>query len=191
MRRCTRSTSPWLKKFPTPILRAAWQPISIITWIRLLHNRWPCLKKWVLDKQRLVISMDINCHKPKPELWGGVECTINRVGENFAISSRNWILSAGGRSSKIAFVKYKGRPLSHSVERHQPEQNSDINFDFAEGNKRSSRRRNNAIAGLLHHGSGPAFTIFLMTTSRTNSVPMQSSCRKIPWIEYYTRSMSH
>jgi dTDP-4-dehydrorhamnose reductase len=94
------------------------------------------------------------------ELWGGVECTVNRVGDCFHDQMR-WS-GHGARADDlerfaalgISAVRY---PLLW--ERLAPQSLSDIQWQWSD--ERLARLRDLAIApivGLVHHGSGPAYT---------------------------------
>src|SRR4051812_24647334 len=56
----------------------AWRPIAITTWIRSSARRSPSTKSWPLRNQ-----WEARLMEAKLELWGGVECTINRVGHRY------------------------------------------------------------------------------------------------------------
>src|SRR6185295_20121948 len=98
-----------------------------------------------------------NCN---PELWGGIECTINRVNDKY----KDQLLLAGHykRPGDIErFAELGIRKLRYPVlwERHEPYQNQEIDWSWT--NKQLNAIRDNImdpIVGLLHHGSGPRFT---------------------------------
>ena len=124
-----------------------------------------------------------------PEVWGGIECTINRVGEKY----RDQLVSSGHytRDDDIgAFAELGIRALRYPVlwEKHQPDPDSDPDFSWVETRLNEIRSYNiEPIAGLLHHGSGPAFTslddpMFPEKLARYSG----EVAAKFPWIKYYT-----
>jgi len=97
------------------------------------------------------------------ELWGGLECTVARVGDDF----RDQSVETGHRIriedlDRIAALGI--RTLRHPVlwETISPE--SPDQTDFSWHDERLSRLQElgiRAIAGLCHHGSGPRYTHML------------------------------
>src|SRR5688572_505047 len=123
------------------------------------------------------------------EVWGGIECTINRVGDTFFDQ-----LELNGhykRTTDIKAIADLGiRYLRYPIlwERHQPRLNAKIDWSWADARLQELRDHNIVpIAGLLHHGSGPAFTDLLK-----EDFPEQLSAYaaevagRYPWLEYYT-----
>jgi len=95
-----------------------------------------------------------------PELWGGIECTINRCGDAFF----DQLEYAGHYDRKDDLHTLAGlgiRKLRYPIlwERHQPEMNSAPDWSWIQGQLRILESHGiDVIAGLVHHGSGPAFT---------------------------------
>ena len=100
---------------------------------------------------------------PPLELWGGIECSLVRVGDDF----RNQVEETGHRarlsdidamaSLGIKAVRYP--ILWESIAPEDPDA-----LDFSWHDERLNRLREQGIrviAGLLHHGSGPRFTELL------------------------------
>jgi dTDP-4-dehydrorhamnose reductase len=107
--------------------------------------------------------MDINSRNCKPELWAGMECTINRVGDTF----RDQLEYTGHYSrsddlARLAGLNIKAIRYPLLWEHFQPEVTTKINFDRP---RRDIDFLNQCgiepIVGLLHHGSGPPFTDLL------------------------------
>ena len=134
--------------------------------------------------------MSMEKHLPcNPEVWGGIECTINRVGDTFT----DQLASAGHytRESDIDRVAALGiKALRYPVlwERHQPLREQPIDWTWTARQLDSIRDHNIIpIAGLLHHGSGPAFT-----NLASPSFAEEFACyagqvaARFPWLEYYT-----
>lgn len=124
-----------------------------------------------------------------PRLWGGIECTINRVQENFFDQ-----LEYSGhysRSFDISLLADTGiEKIRYPIlwEKHHPEKEDRTDWTSTEKKLLDFKERNiDVIAGLVHHGSGPSFTNLL-----DNNFPYlladyaQKVAEQFPWIEYYT-----
>jgi dTDP-4-dehydrorhamnose reductase len=124
-----------------------------------------------------------------PEIWGGIECTINRVKKDFFDQ-----LEYSGHYKRDADIDAIARlgikKLRYPVlwEKHQPEKNTTVDWGWAEKQLTCLKEKNiDVIAGLVHHGSGPAFTNlsdpdfpFLLAQYAGRVA------QKFPWIRYYT-----
>lgn len=142
-----------------------------------------------MDKKMERRSTDIDYQLCKPEVWGGIECTINRVQNSF----RDQILYSGhytrqGDIGKFAALGIKKLRYPVLWEFHQPVQSKAIDWTWIE--KRLNSIRDNGvmpIAGLIHHGSGPAFTDLLDKDFPFKlAAYAEAVARKFPWLEYYT-----
>jgi dTDP-4-dehydrorhamnose reductase len=124
-----------------------------------------------------------------PELWGGVECTVNRVGDRFFDQ-----LERSGHARRATdldlFAALGLRALRYPVlwERTAPEGLASADWSWADA--RLARLRElgiRPIVGLLHHGSGPAHTSLVdpafpeKLASYTRAV-----AGRYPWVEDYT-----
>ncbi len=124
-----------------------------------------------------------------PELWGGIECTINRVGDQFS----DQLLMSGcyGDDNYLNAITSLGiKTIRFPVlwERHQPVRNQVIDWSWTDRQLHKLRDRNiEPVAGLLHHGSGPAYTDLMdqrfpeLLADYARQVAV-----KFPWIKYYT-----
>jgi len=92
-----------------------------------------------------------------PEVWAGVECTVNRVGEEYLDQ-----LERSGHASRPEdlelFASLGVSAVRYPVlwERTAPRDLSDADWAWADG--RLARLRElgiRPVVGLLHHGSGP------------------------------------
>lgn len=124
-----------------------------------------------------------------PELWGGIECTINRIGSTY----RDQLSETGhyDREDDIALLATTGiKKLRYPVlwEKHQQQEGSLVDFSWAK--KQLTHLRDNGvdpIAGLLHHGNGPAFTSLLDEAFPDKFADYaEQVAREFPWIEHYT-----
>lgn len=133
--------------------------------------------------------MQVQNQKEFPELWGGIECTINRVGDSFLDQ-----LECSGHYNRpgdipqlietgIKKIRY---PLLW--EKHQTQPDSVIDWRWIRGQIQQFQDNNvEVIAGLVHHGSGPAFTNlhddnfpFLLAAYAEKVI------REFPFLEFFT-----
>ena len=121
------------------------------------------------------------------DVWGGVECTVNRVGSDFFDQIRRT-----GHDSRIEdldrFAEIGFSKLRYPVlwERTAP----DGTFDWSWPSARLQRLRDlgiTPIVGLLHHGSGPRCTSLIdpQFPQRFGQYA-RAVAERFPWVEYYT-----
>jgi dTDP-4-dehydrorhamnose reductase len=123
------------------------------------------------------------------ELWGGVECTVNRLGDDYRDQ-----LAQSGHAERLddleRFAELGLKAIRYPVlwERAAPIDLS--NPDWSWTDERLARLRElklRPIAGLLHHGSGPLYTSLV-----ENSFPSlfaayaRQVAERYPWIDAYT-----
>ena len=128
-----------------------------------------------------------SCHQP--EIWGGIECTINRV-KNQYYDQLNYSGHYNRSSDIMDIAKLGIKKLRYPLlwEKHQPLKQQSCDFSFSADRINSIRNSGvEIIAGLLHHGSGPAYTNLSdpefpeLFASYASEVAKQ-----FPWIRYYT-----
>lgn len=104
--------------------------------------------------------MEIAC---RPELWGGVECTINRVNDKYYSQlEKTGYVARNDNISHIAALQLKALRYPILWEMYQPAANQPIDFSTADKELKALAKHGiRVIAGLLHHGSGPNFTNLL------------------------------
>lgn len=94
------------------------------------------------------------------ELWGGLECTVNRVGDRFRDQTR--LTGHHARLDDLQLLADLGiRKLRYPVvwERVAPEQPDRRDWRWSDERVAEIGRLGmEPILGLLHHGSGPAYT---------------------------------
>lgn len=125
----------------------------------------------------------------KPEVWGGIECTINRIGDQWLDQfemSGHYI-----RKEDLDHIAELGiKTLRYPIlwERHQPDEGCTIDFTWIEARLNQLRFLGiDPIAGLLHHGSGPKFTNLLDQDFPTKFASYAKAvATKFPWIDKYT-----
>ncbi|MBC7914679.1 MAG: sugar nucleotide-binding protein, partial [Pyrinomonadaceae bacterium] len=123
------------------------------------------------------------------EIWGGIECTINRVKDAYF----DQLQYAGhySRSTDIDLFADLGiKKLRYPVlwEKHQAVPDTEINWlDTETSLNRIKERGIDPIAGLVHHGSGPAYAPINSDNFATGLAEYALQvAKKFPWIEYYT-----
>ena len=97
------------------------------------------------------------------ELWGGIECTVNRVGDRwFDQLARSGHDERPSDLDRIAAIGIRTLRFPILWERLAPDHPDDI--DWKATDERLARLRGlgvQPIVGLLHHGSGPRYTSLL------------------------------
>jgi dTDP-4-dehydrorhamnose reductase len=123
------------------------------------------------------------------EVWGGLECTINRVGDQYFDQ-----LEYSGhynRMSDLDLVASLGiNMLRYPViwEKHQMKKGAEIDWTRTEKYLKHIRALGmQPIAGLVHHGSGPEYVNFYDGSFEEGLTEYaRTVAEKFPWLEYYT-----
>ncbi len=101
--------------------------------------------------------------RPELELWGGIECTVNRVGDRYHDQLER--TGHADRSDDLGQVAALGiRRLRYPVlwERVAPEHPDRPDWRWTDVRLSDLRSLEIApIAGLVHHGSGPVYSTLL------------------------------
>ncbi len=126
---------------------------------------------------------------PKLEMWGGVECTVNRVGERyFDQIARTCHMAHLDDLDRFADLGLKALRVPVLWEHVQPECESETNWGWADRALERLRDRGvRPIIGLLHHGFGPRWT-----DARAPEFPEQlarfarMTAERYPWVDAYT-----
>jgi dTDP-4-dehydrorhamnose reductase len=124
-----------------------------------------------------------------PELWAGVECTVNRVGENYSDQ-----LERTGHALRIKDLERLAelgvRRLRYPIlwERTAPDDPDCFDWSWPDERMEHLRRLGvMPIAGLLHHGSGPRYTNLLDPEFPEKLAKYAAAvARRYPWITEYT-----
>lgn len=123
------------------------------------------------------------------ELWGGVECTVNRVRDH----SFDQLKSSGhwNRSDDLNLIAGLGiRTLRYPIlwELMAPRYGEPIDWSWAD--ERLSRLKAlsiRPIVGLVHHGSGPRYTNLTDAGFATGLAHYAGQvAQRFPWVEGYT-----
>src|SRR5450830_1411255 len=126
---------------------------------------------------------------PPLQLWGGCECTINRVGDQFFDQQR---MNGGDeRDDDMARVASLGiRTLRYPLLWEKIAPHGLAQADWRQSDERLAalrQRQIGVIAGLVHHGSGPAGTSLLDPGfGERLAVFADAVAARYPWIEDYT-----
>ena len=130
-----------------------------------------------------------NSHNRPLELWGGLECTVNRVQDTYHQQlDRN---GHDGRADDIARFAATGiRAIRYPVlwERTAPEGLDKADWTWPDERLAALRDAGvTPIAGLIHHGSGPRHTSLVDPAfAEQLAVYAGAVAARYPWLEYYT-----
>jgi dTDP-4-dehydrorhamnose reductase len=122
------------------------------------------------------------------EIWGGIECTINRIGNQYFDQ-----LDYNGhyaRKEDLKLVCDLGiKKIRYPIlwEKNQPNENEPITWAVEDHLNYIKKRNVDVIAGLVHHGSGPNYASILDDAFANKlAVYAEKVAAKFPWINYYT-----
>jgi dTDP-4-dehydrorhamnose reductase len=123
------------------------------------------------------------------EIWGGIECTINRVKD--AYHDQFEFAGHYNRDNDIELIGSLGvRMLRYPIiwEKHQPVKGATIDWSFTEKKLNQLRKLDiKPIAGLVHHGSGPKHVNFFDGSFEQGVAEYAKLvAEKFPWLEHYT-----
>ena len=126
---------------------------------------------------------------PPLEIWAGIECTVNRVGDRYF----DQLIRSGHdqRDDDIARVAWLGVPVVRYPvlwERTAPAALADADWRWPDARLAALRAAGIApVVGLIHHGSGPRYTDLL-----DDAFPEQFAAyagavaARYPWVTQYT-----
>src|SRR6478609_7617467 len=123
----------------------------------------------------------------KLQLWGGIECTVNRVGDRYFDQ-----LEYSGhhsRASDLDLIAALGvGTVRYPLLWERAEASGQIDFTWSD--VRASRLRAlgvDPIVGLVHHGSGPAHTSLISSCFPIKLAAYSAQiARRYPWVDKYT-----
>ncbi len=125
----------------------------------------------------------------KLEIWGGIECTVNRVGDRFFDQIRR-NGHEDRREDLDRFAALGVRTLRYPVlwERVAPEGLAKADWSWCDA--RLSRLRElgiRPIVGLVHHGSGPKHTSLVDSMFPEGLAAFaRAVAERYPWVDAYT-----
>ncbi|WP_324751276.1 family 1 glycosylhydrolase [Sphingomonas sp. LY54] len=132
---------------------------------------------------------DLQTTASRLELWGGVECTIARVGDVF----RDQCLETGhslrkGDIDRIADLGVTTVRYPILWESIAPDAPDDCDWAWTDERLHLLRKRGvRVIGGLLHHGSGPKYTSLLDPDFPAKLAAFAARvAERYPWIETWT-----
>lgn len=126
---------------------------------------------------------------PELELWGGIECTVNRVGDRYFDQ-----LERNSHASRIEdldrFAALGIQAIRYPVLWERTAPNGIEQADWAWADQRLAYLDDvgiRPIVGLVHHGSGPRHTSLLDPAFAEKLAEFaQAVAQRYPWLEYYT-----
>jgi len=123
------------------------------------------------------------------ELWGGVECTLNRVGDSFF--DQMSIAGHDERADDLDRIAALGiRRIRYPVlwERVSPADHAEPDWRWTDARLERLRTLGmEPIVGLLHHGSGPRYTSLLDPAFPAKLARYaRSVAERYPWVRLYT-----
>lgn len=124
-----------------------------------------------------------------PKIWGGMECTINRVQDRYMDQFElSGFYDNPAYLDSVIGLGFKQIRFPILWEKHEPERCCPIEWAFTENCLNKLRSHGVVpIAGLLHHGSGPAFTHLLQEDFPNLFADYaEKVASKFPWLDYYT-----
>ena len=135
------------------------------------------------------MSEDRERDTPALELWGGVECTVVRLGDTY----RDQVVETGHsvRLADLNAIAELGiRTVRYPIVWERVARDSPDRMDFAWHDERLRRLRDlgvRVIGGLVHHGSGPIYTD-LLDPEFGDKLGRYAArvAERYPWIEHWT-----
>ncbi|MEJ7682207.1 MAG: family 1 glycosylhydrolase [Segetibacter sp.] len=128
--------------------------------------------------------------KNKIEIWGGIECSFNRINDSYI----DQLALSGHYERGFADIKRFAdlgiTALRYPVlwEKHAPQKDTEIDWSYS--NARLSQLNQagiSPIVGLVHHGSGPAYADFFDGSFAEGlAAYAEKVAANFPWVEYYT-----
>jgi dTDP-4-dehydrorhamnose reductase len=125
----------------------------------------------------------------KPALWGGPECTVCRIGDQWRDQARE--TGHFGRLEDLDRIAALGiRTVRYPLLWEHAAQGSTSEYDFTIADRQLGRLRSlgvDVIAGLVHHGSGPAGTSLLDPQFADKLAHFAAAAaERYPWISQWT-----
>lgn len=128
-----------------------------------------------------------------PEIWAGVECTINRVGNHYFDQLK--LLGHDGRYEKdlelfaqLGIKTWRYPILWEKIVGVHARSLDTANWAWADRRLNKLRQLGiRPIIGLLHHGSGPLYTGLMHSTFVQDFASFAAAfAKRYPWVDYYT-----
>jgi dTDP-4-dehydrorhamnose reductase len=132
-------------------------------------------------------AMTVAAHLP--QVWAGVECTVNRVGENYSDQlERSGHALRPGDLERLAGLGVRRLRYPILWERTAPDDLSTFAWSWPDERMKQLRRLGlQPIVGLVHHGSGPRYTSLLDTGFSEKLAHYAAAvAQRYPWVTEYT-----
>ena len=132
---------------------------------------------------------EASIHSSIPEVWGGLECTINRIGDVFHDQlSKSGHYTREGDISMLAALGISKLRYPVLWERHAANDDDEARWKLTAEKLDGIRAAGiDPIVTLLHHGSGPAFTrLDDEHFPEKLALYARRVAEQFPWIKYYT-----
>ncbi|MFL6671656.1 MAG: family 1 glycosylhydrolase [Massilia sp.] len=126
---------------------------------------------------------------PALELWGGLECTVNRVRDNyFSQMDRNGHVDRLQDIERFASLGIKAIRYPVLWERTAPDGIDKADWSWPDARLPALQQLGvTPIVGLVHHGSGPRHTSLVDPQFPEKLAEYAGAvARRYPWVEYYT-----
>lgn len=125
----------------------------------------------------------------KIQIWGGIECTLNRVGdEYFDQCEKNGHYRRDNDLSLFASLALKKIRYPCLWEKVAPTNINECNWTFLDKRLNELKKLDiSPIAGFLHHGSGPVYTSLIDPEFPEKfAFYVRQFIQRYPWIEDFT-----
>ncbi|GAB3430802.1 sugar nucleotide-binding protein [Massilia solisilvae] len=138
------------------------------------------------------MNLSTNSHPstaPQLALWGGLECTVNRVRDNyFSQMERNGHADRLQDIERFASLGIQAIRYPVLWERTAPDGIDKADWSWPDERLPALRDLGVApIVGLVHHGSGPRHTSLIDPRFAEQLAEYAGAvARRYPWVEYYT-----
>ncbi len=124
-----------------------------------------------------------------PEVWAGIECTVNRVGDQYFDQ-----LERNGHATRLEdldlFAELGVRAIRYPVLWERTAPNGIESADWSWADERLGRLRElgiRPIVGLVHHGSGPRHTSLIDPAFPEKLAEFaRAVAERYPWVDMYT-----
>jgi len=123
------------------------------------------------------------------EMWGGIECTVNRVRDDyFTQLDRSGHAERDGDLDRFAALGIRSLRYPVLWETTAPEGPDSADWSWADRRLPALRRLGIApIVGLVHHGSGPRHTSLLCPRFADGLAQFAAAvAERFPWVEQWT-----
>jgi dTDP-4-dehydrorhamnose reductase len=134
--------------------------------------------------------MKKECTKSRIEIWGGLECSFNRIEEKYMDQLELSGHYKRGQNDIQRFAALGLKALRYPVlwEKHWPKADTVIDWSYSTERLNDMRQlRIEPIVGLVHHGSGPVYADFFDGSFAEGLGEFAGKvAEQFPWVEYYT-----